>query len=55
MSLLPSDKSVLNNLYEDLKRGKGILDDEAHLNMYLRSYGKMHKAKLDAAFKRFTV
>ena len=51
MSLLPSDKSVLNNLYEDLKRGKGILDDEAHLNMYLRSYGKMHKAKLDAAFK----
>lgn len=51
MSLLPSDKSVLNNLYEDLKRGKGILDDEAHLNMYLRSYGRMHKAKLDAAFK----
>lgn len=51
MSLLPSDKSVLNNLYEDLKRGKGILDDEAHLNMYLRSYGKMHKAKLDAAFR----
>lgn len=48
--LLPRDRSILNSLYEDLDRGKGILDDELHLNMYLRSFGKMHKAKLDEAF-----
>lgn len=51
MSLLPSEKSSLNKLYEDLKRGTGIIDDDAHLNMYLKSFGKMHKAKLDAAFE----
>ena len=50
LSLLPNDKMVLDQLYQDLKRGKDILDDEKHLNMYLRSFGKMHKAKLDAAF-----
>lgn len=50
MSLLPNDKTVLDRLYYDLKRGKDIIDDESHLNMYLRSFGKMHKAKLDAAF-----
>ena len=51
MSLLPTDKMKLDKLYNDLKRGTGILDDDDHLNMYLRSFGKMHKAKLDAAFK----
>lgn len=50
MSLLPIDKTELDKLYNDLKRGTDILDDEPHLNMYLRSFGKMHKAKLDAAF-----
>ena len=50
LSLLPTDKTVLDKLYNDLKRGTGILDDEVHLNMYLKSFGKMHKAKLDAAF-----
>lgn len=50
MSLLPQDQSMRNKLYQDLERGKGILDDEYHLNMYLFSYGKMHKAKLDVAF-----
>lgn len=50
LSLLPNDKMVLDKLYNDLKRGKDILDDEMHLNMYLRSFGKMHKAKLDTAF-----
>ena len=50
LSLLPNDKMVLDKLYNDLKRGKDILDDEIHLNMYLRSFGKMHKAKLDEAF-----
>lgn len=51
LSLLPNDRITLGKLYDDLKRGKGILDDEAHMNMYLRSYGLMHKAKLDTAFK----
>lgn len=51
MSFLPSDKSSLNKLYEDLKRRTGIIDDDAHLNMYLKSFGKMHKAKIDAAFE----
>ncbi len=51
MSLLPNDKTVLDGLYQDLKRGTDIIDDEQHLNMYLRCFGKMHKAKLDAAFK----
>lgn len=50
MSLLPNDRTVLDGLYQDLKRGTDIIDDEQHLNMYLRSFGKMHKAKLDAAF-----
>ena len=48
--LLPADRTSRNKLYQDLERGKGILDDEDHLNMYLHSFGKMHKAKLDAAF-----
>ena len=50
ISMLPSDRMVLDKLYNDLKRGTGILDDEIHLNMYLRCFGKMHKAKLDSAF-----
>lgn len=51
MSLLPTDKTVMDKLYNDLKRGTDIIDDEVHLNMYLRSFGKMHKAKLDEAFE----
>lgn len=51
LSLLPNDKTELDKLYHDLERGTGILDDEQHLNMYLRSFGKMHKAKLDSAFE----
>ena len=51
MSLLPTDRTELDKLYNDLKRGTGILDDEPHLNMYLRSFGKMHKEKLDTAFE----
>ena len=50
ISMLPSDRVVLDKLYNDLNRGTDILDDEVHLNMYLKCYGKMHKAKLDAAF-----
>ena len=38
-----------DNLYDELKRGIGILDDDAHLNMYLWSFGKMHMAKMEEA------
>ncbi len=44
-------KIKLDQLYEDLDRGKGVLDDDDHLNMYLRSFGKMHREKLNEAFK----
>ena len=54
-SLLPSDKTKRNKLYDDLERGKGILDDDDHLNMYLYSFGKMHKAKLEVAFNSLPV
>ena len=50
LSILPKDKTVCDGLYNDLKRGTDIIDDEMHLNMYLKSFGQMHKAKLDAAF-----
>ncbi len=40
-----------DTLYEELARGVNVLDDEAHLNMYLRSFGLMHKAKAEEAFK----
>ncbi len=50
---LSDDRIVLDRLHKELERGIGILQDEPHLNMYLRSFGKMHKAKLDAAFHSF--
>ena len=50
LALLPTDRTSRNKLYQDLERGKGILDDEDHLNMYLHSFGKMHKAKLETTF-----
>lgn len=55
MSLLPQDQSMRNKLYQDLERGKAVLDDEDHLNMFLFSFGKMHKAKLDAAFNSIPI
>ena len=54
-SLLPKDRTKRNKLYDDLERGIGILDDDDHLNMYLYSFGKMHKAKLDMAFCSMSV
>ena len=53
ISLLPSNGMELDKLYHDLKRGTGILDDDAHLNMYLRCFGKMHQAKLNVGFDCF--
>ena len=50
LKMLPSDVMERNRIYNDLERGTGILDDDIHLNMYLHSFGKMHKAKLDEAF-----
>ena len=55
IALLPRDRTRRNKLYDDLERGKGILDDDDHLNMYLHSFGKMHKAKLDMAFNSMSV
>ena len=49
-SLLPYDKSLLDDLHEGLKRGNNVLEDEDLLNMYLYSFGKMHKFKLLKAF-----
>lgn len=39
-----------DRLHEELVRGTAVLDDEPHLDMYLRSFGLMHKAKIDEAF-----
>ena len=50
--LLPKSQVERDQLYYDLNRGKDILDDDDHLNMYLHSFGKMHKAKLDTAFSK---
>lgn len=38
-------------LYDDLDRGKGVLDDDDHLNMYLWSFGLMHKEKMNEVFR----
>lgn len=41
-----------DRLYDELARGTQVLDDEQHLNMYLRSFGLMHRAKAEEAFKQ---
>ena len=48
--LLPNGKSRRDALYEDLNRGRDVLEDEDLLNMYLYSFGKMHKFKLLKTF-----
>ena len=53
MDFLPQDKRRRDQLYIDLERGKGVLDDDDHLNMYLFSFGRMHEAKLNVAFDSF--
>lgn len=50
IALLPKDKSEQDALHEELNRGRDALEDENLLNMYLYSYGKMHKLKLVKAF-----
>lgn len=49
---LPSSDAEQQKLYEELLHGTKILDDEPHLNMYLKSYGNMHKEKVDYALDR---
>lgn len=41
-----------DKLYDDLARGTKVLDDEQHLNMYLRSFGLMHREKAEEAFRQ---
>ena len=45
---LPAE--LCEELHDSLNRGVDILDSEPLLQMYLYSYGKMHKAKLYYAF-----
>ena len=37
-------------LYSELERGVDILSTEPQMQMYLRAFGVMHKAKLNYAF-----
>lgn len=53
IELLPQNKIKRDQLYSDLERGQGILDDDDHLNMYLFSFGRMHEAKLNLSFESF--
>lgn len=50
IALLPKDRAEQDALHEELNRGRDALEDENLLNMYLYSYGKMHKFKLIKAF-----
>lgn len=50
IALLPKDRAEQDALHEELNRGRDALEDENLLNMYLYSYGKMHKFKLVKAF-----
>lgn len=46
-------KSENDKIYRELDRGKKIIEEEKHLDGYLKSFGKMHKAKLNYAFGAF--
>jgi hypothetical protein len=48
--LLPNSPSEQEELHKTLNRGRDVLEDEDLLNMYLYSFGKMHKFKLVKAF-----
>ena len=45
---LPNE--LCNELHDSLNRGVDVLDSEPLLQMYIYSFGKMHKAKLQYAF-----
>lgn len=46
------DDEERNELYDELDRGRAVLDSYDHLDQYLFSFGKMHQAKLDYAFAK---
>ena len=43
-------QQLVDDMYEKLKRGVVQIDTEPQMLVYLYSFGKMHKAKLDCAF-----
>lgn len=49
--LLPKDKVERDKIYQEMQRGTAVLETEDTLNMYLNSYGKMHREKLNEAFR----
>lgn len=49
---LPLSDDEQQKLYEELLRGTEILCDEPHMNMYLKSYGKMHSQKIYYSLER---
>lgn len=50
---LPPIQAEQDKLFDELLRGKAVIADEPHMNMYLKSYGNMHKAKLQYALDKF--
>lgn len=46
IKLLPNSEAEQQKLFDELLRGTEILDDEPHMNMYLKSYGNMHSQKI---------
>ncbi|WP_454985846.1 DEAD/DEAH box helicase [Capnocytophaga bilenii] len=48
---LPKDKVERDKIYQEMQRGTAVLETEDTLNMYLNSYGKMHREKLNEAFR----
>ena len=49
--LLPKDKVERDKIYQEMQRGTAVLETEDTLNMYLNSYGRMHREKLNEAFR----
>lgn len=49
---LPLTQAEQDILFNELLRGKAIIADEPHMNMYLKCYGNMHEAKLQYALDK---
>lgn len=49
--LLPKDKVERDKIYQEMQGGTAVLESEDTLNMFLYSYGKMHREKLNEAFR----
>ena len=46
------DEDERDELFNAINHGRNILKNEDELNMYLHSFGKMHEAKLNYAYKQ---